>query len=223
MDQCRFGTPYQKATGILATSSMYASLGRRCTCSEPHERREGAATTRASEYPLRLCQEFARISVVHAKMTLPRDAGGCVSNCGSASEGEVRDSRSVQRFVSHLWSTHLAESLPWKVARAYRFKRPNHINILESHALRTLMAVAPMNSRLVVFQDSMVTLGASAKGRSSGAPLNRILRQSMALQVGKNLYPTGVHCPTWALRGAYSPHGRLYIPASCIRQCRCRC
>ena len=113
---------------------------------------------------------------------------------------EIRDSKGAQRFVSHLWATQLAESLPWKVIRAYRFVRPNHINILEAHAHRTLMRICPRDCRLVCFQDSLVTLGASAKGRSSSDALNRVLRHSMSFQIAKNVYPGGVHCPTWALR-----------------------
>ena len=84
-----------------------------------------------------------------------------------APEAELRDHWGAQRFVSHLWSKHLAEALPWKVVRAYRFRKPNHINILECHAHKTLMRMFPRDCRLVTFQDSMVTLGATAKGRSS--------------------------------------------------------
>ena len=105
----------------------------------------------------------------------------------------LADPRRAGRFVSRLWSTQLAEALPWKTIRAYRFKRTNHINVLESHAHKILMQIAPMDSRLVVFQDSLVTLGANAEGGSSSEPLNRILRQSMSLQLGKTLYPCSIH------------------------------
>ena len=114
--------------------------------------------------------------------------------------GELRDHRGSQRFVSHLWSSHLAESLPWRTRRAYRFKHPNHINVLECHAHKTLVQLVPISSRLVVLQDSLVTLGATAKGRSSSMALNRIMRKSLALQVAKDVYTVGFHCPTWAIR-----------------------
>ena len=97
--------------------------------------------------------------------------------------------------MSHLWSTQLAEALPWKTVRAYRFPRANHINVL-----KTLVQIVPMNSRVVVFQDSLVTLGSHAKGRSSSRALNRILKKSMAVQLAKNVFASGFHCPTWALR-----------------------
>ena len=129
---------------------------------------------------------------------------GFPSTCDEQTRGEqqesVADHRRAGRFVSHLWSTHLAEALPWRPLRRYTFKRPSHIDVLESHAYKTLMRAVPMHSRFVVFQDSMVCLGASAKGRSSSNALNRVLRQSMALQLAKNRYPVGHHTPTWALR-----------------------
>ena len=114
--------------------------------------------------------------------------------------GELRDHRGSQWFVSHLWSTHLAEALPWRTRRAYRFKHPNHINILKGHAHKTLLQLAPLASRLVVFQDSLVTLGSNAKGRSSSLALSRIMRKSLALQIAKDVYTVGFHCPTWAIR-----------------------
>ena len=64
---------------------------------------------------------------------------------------------------------------------AYSFHKPNHINILECHAFRTLLYTSPGDVGLVVFQDSMVTLGATAKGRNSSKALNQVLRQCMAI------------------------------------------
>ena len=202
VDQCRYGTPYLKPTGLLCSSAAFGPLGRRCRCKVPHERLEGALTSKAAAYPLPLCEEVARLALelaenkskgVSARGTPPLESR-------TAAESEVRDCRAAQRFVSHLWSTQLAEALPWKTVRAYRFPRANHINVLESHVLKTLVQIVPMNSRVVVFQDSLVTLGSHAKGRSSSQALNRILRKSMAVQLAKNVFASGFHCPTWALR-----------------------
>ena len=214
LDQCRFGTPFLKPTGLLCTSRQYAALGRRCMCKGRHQRLEGAMSTKAAAYPPQLCVEFARISVELANTRMPSETPGdpCMAERPRKHEHGLGDHRISQRFVSHLWSTHLAEALPWKVIRAYRFKRPNHINVLESHAHMTLMRVAPMDCRLVVCQDSMVTLGANAKGRSSSLALNNIMRRSLAYQLAKNLYPVGVHCPTWALRADDPSRSRVIRP-----------
>ena len=214
VDQCRFGVPYMKPTSLLCTSKAFAPLQRRCNCKTPRERLEGAATSRAAEYPQLLCQEVARISVSVAKLRMfATQESHELGTQRNSEPGELRDHRGAQRFVSHLWAAHLAESLPWKTIRAYKFQHPNHINILEAHAHKTLMQIAPRDCRLVVLQDSMVTLGATAKGRSSSEPLNKVLRQSMSLQLAKNIYPRGVHCPTWALRADDPSRSRSVTPA----------
>ena len=202
VDMCRFGTSHRRSMALLCTSSLYLGLGRRCTCLSPHVRLTGRLTADVADQPELFCLEVVRIARSVAKFneaqfgSLRREGQSCEEDAGT-----VEDHRGSQRFVSHLWSTHLAESLPWRTCRAYRFKHPNHINILESHAHKTLLQLAPMRSRLVVFQDSMVTLGANAKGRSSSVALNRIMRRkSLALQLGKDIYPVGIHCPTWAIR-----------------------
>ena len=202
LDQCRYGTVFEKATALLCTSKNFAPLGRRCRCQHAHTRLQGALAAQAAAYPQALCEDVARVSATVAKIRAEALGQTQLGNSEGAlgEAGDVRDHRGAQRFVSHLWSTHVAESLPWKVGRAYRFAKPNHINVLEGHAHKTLMHAAPMGCRLVVFQDSMVSLGASAKGRSSSKALNRVLRQSAALQIAKDLYPSGIHCPTWALR-----------------------
>ena len=215
LDQCRFGMPYMKPTGLLCTSREFAPLGRRCRCTTPHERLEGARTAQAAAYPWAMCLEVAKLAkaVTKIRTAASSAAPGRVVEKLEPEEHELRDHRCAQRFVSHLWSAQLAESLPWKTCGSYRFKRPNHINVLECHAFKTLLLYAPMDHRLLVLQDSMVTLGATAKGRSSSQALNRVLRQVMALQVAKNLYPAGVHCPTWALRADDPSRRRRVRPA----------
>ena len=168
IDQCRYSTPYLKPTSLLCTSRLFAPLACRCKCVKPHERLEGSRTSKAAEYPKALCLEVAKVSAAVAKV---RMAAGHSSTLGreespnTSSEG-LRDHRGAQRFVSHIWATQLSEALPCRTIRSYRSKRPNHINVLECHAHTTLMQIAPRDSRLLVLQDSMVTLGANAKGMS---------------------------------------------------------
>ena len=214
-DLCRFGSPYLKSTSLLCTSVGFAPLGRHCRCKRAHVKLQGTALTAAVSYPDPFCQEVARLArqlaqaqKVQAK-TAAEESSGKGAGCGS---GETRDHKGAQRFVSHLWSSQLAESLPWRTVRAYRFPHPNHINILECHVHKTLMQVAPRDCRLLAFQDSMVTLGSTAKGRSASVRLNRILRQSMTLQLAKNIYATAFHSPTWAIRADDPSRGRRVKP-----------
>ena len=198
VDLCRFGSLARRTTCMLVTSSALGSLARRCNCATPHTRVAHSRTNGSASYPETFCEELARIARGIAKVA--NASSKHASHAVDVEGGDVRDHRGSQRFVSHLWSTQLAEALPWRTRRAYRFKHPNHINVLEEHAHKTLIQLAPMGSRLVVFQDSMVTLGANAKGRSSSLALNRLLRKSLALQLAKNVYAVGIHSPTWAIR-----------------------
>ena len=109
MDQCRYGAPYLKPTGLLCSSVFFGPLGRRCKCKSSHERLEGALTTQAAAYPLAFCEEVARLTVKLAENKSKAVAASGqppLEQCLSA-ESEVRDSRSAQRFVSHLWATQL--------------------------------------------------------------------------------------------------------------------
>ena len=68
------------------------------------------------------------------------------------------------------WVVELASSLAFRERLRYRFKKSGHINVLESRTYKTwvkhLAREAP-DSRAVGLLDSRVTLGATAKGRSS--------------------------------------------------------
>ena len=116
LDQCRYGAPYMKPTGLLCTSREFAPLGRRCRCTTSHERLEGARTTQAAAYPWTMCLEVAKLAkaVTKIRTAASSAAPGKVVEKLEPEEHELRDHRSAQRFVSHLWSAQLAESLPWK-------------------------------------------------------------------------------------------------------------
>ena len=159
-----------------------------CSCTTPHEPLVGAYTNMAAVYPVPMCQLFAdgvhELLRSHQRMHSTCQEGAQVgfdTRCplelshdipplashlveipglddskgnGSSNLG---DSRLQPKF--HLWSTQLSESLPWKVCRKYHFRRPAHINVLESHVRRSLLLHVPMNMRVVILQDSMVVLG----------------------------------------------------------------
>jgi len=56
------------------------------------------------------------------------------------------------------------------------------------------LAKSQPNSRVVGILDSRVTIGATAKGRSSSFAISRILQGSLAYVLGGNLYPGCLHC-----------------------------
>ena len=112
-DQCRFGTLYLTPTALLCTSQHFA----RCKCTAPHVRLEGSCASKAAEYPTWLCEEVG----------------------GRQSSRSLRLRFGPQRLVHHLWASHIAESLPWRTARACKFKKANHIDVLECRVHKTLM------------------------------------------------------------------------------------
>ena len=82
----------------------------------------------------------------------------------------------------------------WKVAQAWRWKRAEHINLLELRAiLRTLEWRSRSSSfhscRFLHLSDSQICLSVLVKGRSSSRKINRILRRICALCLALNLYP----------------------------------
>ena len=82
----------------------------------------------------------------------------------------------------------------------YRFKEKAHINLQEAKARRSLIKRLPRDKRVVLRQDSRVNLGALGKGRSPSSSLSLIMRSDTPWILRKNLYPAGVHFPTWSIR-----------------------
>lgn len=103
--------------------------------------------------------------------------------------------RSRDWFEDPEWVSELADSLPFRTLFQYHFKRRAHINILENHVYSSWIkhcAKSHRNSRVLGLLDSRVTLGATAKGRSSSFGISRILKQNIPYLIGSNLYPGGL-------------------------------
>eukprot|EP00435_Cladocopium_sp_Y103_P041501 s2013_g11.t1 len=94
------------------------------------------------------------------------------------------------------WVEELADSLQFRELLRYRFTKPGHINVLESRVHKTWLkycAKHHANSRILALLDSRVTLGATAKGRSSSKAICRVLQGSLGYIIGGGLYPGGLH------------------------------
>lgn len=95
------------------------------------------------------------------------------------------------------WVSDLCNSLPFREKFRYRFKRSGHINVNEARVYKSWIksqAKSEPCSRFVGLLDSRVTIGATAKGRSSSFAISRILQGSLAYIVGSDLYPGCIHC-----------------------------
>ena len=73
------------------------------------------------------------------------------------------------------WISELADCLQFRELLRYRFSKQGHINVLECRTYKTWLKYASKHfagCRLLGLLDSRVTLGATAKGRSSSFALS---------------------------------------------------
>ena len=88
-------------------------------------------------------------------------------------------------------ASSLSEMLPWRITRAYKFRRKMHINYQEMKALgvevKYLARGSGRRRRHLYFSDSWVVAGAWTKGRSSSLRLNSILRSLLPYMIAGEL------------------------------------
>jgi len=86
------------------------------------------------------------------------------------------------------WVHSIVDALSWTTSRSWPFPRIKHVNIQETIAAKAELidrAVAePTAERYVNLNDSRVTVGAMAKGRSSSRHLNVHLRKCISYCIG---------------------------------------
>ena len=96
----------------------------------------------------------------------------------------------------------LVVDLPWVESFSYRFRHPQHINLLELEALISLIR-GPVgrglgNRRVLCLVDSRVVLGSASKGRSSSRRVNFRLRRLGGLLLANKLSLDLCWVPSWA-------------------------
>ena len=115
------------------------------------------------------------------------------------------------------WIHELCESLNFKELFRFKFKASGHINANETRTYKSwikAMAKAEPDSRFVGLLDSRVTIGASAKGRSSSFAISRVLQGCIAYVIGGGLYPGCLHCYSEDNRGDAPSRGRPVVGPS---------
>ena len=166
-----------------------------------------AVSSFSAQYPLAMMNRMAQGSVaakIEGNPVIPHHhrllsyfrvgLSGDPSDNLSPSVDEFACSRDW--FEDPEWISELADSLPFRTLFKYHFKRRSHINVLESQVYSSWVkycAKQHRNSRLLGLLDSRVTLGATAKGRSSSYSISRVLKQTIPYLLGSNLYPGGLH------------------------------
>ena len=221
---CSFGSAFMKPSKWLHNKPWYSSLAGRCTCRfkgkhftvqgtftrqtvrlfnsrcNPssltvygREPRVGEAVSKYSaSYPIGLCKAMA----AGAKGWLRSPS---MTKPWSAVDQRVEDCDRVTRdwFEDPAWVEDICESLSFRELFRFRFRRGGHINCLECRVYKTWLKHCSKQhprSRVVGLLDSRVTMGASAKGRSSSYALSRVLKTSLGYILGGCLYPGTIHC-----------------------------
>lgn len=87
----------------------------------------------------------------------------------------------------------LTEALQHQGVLSYRFARREHINMLETNVVKTLVKLLSGSeeewlTRRALGLDSRVARGAKSKGRSPSFRLNKILKQMMPYEIAAELY-----------------------------------
>lgn len=114
------------------------------------------------------------------------ESGAMVSPAGLSADG-LDDQQVVQSsFALGAAGLHQVSHLRWKTAVSSRWRRSEHINVLECRAVLTalrwlLSRPSLIGRRVLLLSDSAVAVAALNKGRSSSYPLLRCLRAMSAL------------------------------------------
>lgn len=120
-------------------------------------------------------------------------------------------------FEDPEWISEVCDSLPFKELFRFKFRVANHININEVRTYKSWiksLAKSEPHSRCVGLVDSRVTIGATAKGRSSSPGISRILQGCIGYIIGSNLYPGCLHCYSDRNRSDGPSRGKEIVPPS---------
>ena len=186
---CGYGTSWKKPTRLLTNCPELQAAVPHCVgcggmCSftgEPHQALRGQGpsgelwTKVACPYPLPMCKEIAL--ALRQRAPLVRTTNALF---GTPSRAE----KSPAPALDPAW----LEPGRWSPSFREEWQRLEHNNVLEAwgvlavlrHVARTSRA---WSSRVLVFTDSMVTLGCLSKGRSSATALLRVCRAAAAIQL----------------------------------------
>ena len=191
LSMCMYGEDYRKNTNLYFLNAPFLEpLHRPCSavagCSpsdwHDHTPLSGSATAAASCYPGDLCKLWASLLAAWIKDSGP----DLPADVDSQLRGPSR------RAVEKLYITDLMRSVPWKLMSQDCIQETEHINISELRILCEsicLQARRHPHSRYMFLTDSLVALGAAAKGRSASPALNALLLKMLPYILGFDFYP----------------------------------
>ena len=183
VDSCAFGSPHLKSFKFLHTWMRLRHSRRRCTCTGKHLKVEGSLTKASATYVPGLAKALA-LDFKEAILA-----------------AQLRKSDDLEIYgLENVAVNHLALSLDWQTVSAWTFKRPMHINLLETKSVERMIEDEISNlrgdRRIVSLIDSNVARCALAKGRSSSYALNSVVKRIGSLMVAGGIYLCNPYCPT---------------------------
>ena len=179
---CQFGSPHRKEFRMLGWGIDMAALEKRCPGGHEHVQIAGKYTKPSAVYVPALAKHFAK----HMARAL------------RAQQQKAQDEPDVRGLESVICNDILVSG-EWSLESQWYWRKPGHINILESHAYLKILRGAMLDGgdcRLVALLDSRVAKGSHAKGRSSALALRPTLRKGAAWQLASNTYPSLGFAPT---------------------------
>ena len=180
---CQYGSIHKKEFRFLGVNLNLERIARPCQGGHEHVVIQGSYTKASAIYPDALARELA---VLYGEFIV---------------KDRVRE-RDLDASCPGLESPVINEFLAgrsWRLERVWKWKRHEHINMLEMRGLivllKQLQPIGPDRRVLHLF-DSAVALAASVKGRSSSHRLRRLLCQICALALASGLYFGEAFAPT---------------------------
>jgi len=180
---CMFGSIHNKEFIFLFCHLAAQNLHRKCDRSHMHVKVPGQFTKTSAVYTDDLADALAAVFSKAIAKKLRKE---------TFLEPEVRG------LESPLCNDVLV-SAQWRTVSVWTWRRPLHINILESRVVLSLLKKLALTSpgvRQVVALDSNVGLSALAKGRSPSYGLRPCVRKTGATVVAGRLYPAYQFAPT---------------------------
>ena len=196
INSCAFGSIHKKPFRWLGWGVDVDSMNVRCPGGHQHVRIEGRYTKASAVYHPKLA-EFVASKIKEAVIKF---SSGDVGGKRVELESVVLNDLLQQDF--------------WKVCGDWQWKRPAHINVLESRSLVALfrqLVLGGGDQRFSVLLDSRVAKGAHGKGRSSARALRPSLLRGCAYTVAGGLYPAYGFAPT-RLNTADAPTREKHLP-----------
>ena len=162
---CQLGSIHKKEFRLAGVFLNHERLARPCKGGHTHVVIQGRYTKASAVYPDELAREIAIVFGDFIKADRLR-----------RSESETPGAGLESPIINDLLSAR-----PWTLDKVWRWRRPEHINLLEFQgwiALLKSRPAGPQDQRLLRLFDSSVALAASTKRGSSSRSLATLLGQA---------------------------------------------